>query len=314
MGVWIFKFIQKGGISIYLTKRMLMIRKILQMSLIVTLCLLSNIANSQEISKVTVKEYIVKHSLELGIDPALGLSIAKLESNFVHNKKGGSGAVGVFQIMPDTARRMGFNPYYLSENIRGGLNYYKMMHQKFGSVELALAAYNAGPGNVARYGGVPPFSETKMFVNRIQQEYKLQKANPDPVIGQVKNKQAAAKKATSVAKPKPVSAVKPAVVAKPVSNAPKNVNAVKKPVATPVTTPAVKNVVKPVVPAAQVVPAKKVAPVENVSTSKPVVQKTVVLNPTNTQFQVISTPMKADESQPKMELGDAIVNTTPTTS
>ena len=60
--------------------------------------------------------------------------------------------------------------------------YYKMMYQKFGSVELALAAYNAGPGNVSKYKGVPPFAETKRFVRGIMNEYYAQKANPDPAI------------------------------------------------------------------------------------------------------------------------------------
>lgn len=123
----------------------------------------------------------------MGIDPALGLSIAKMESGFVHEKRSSYGAVGVFQLMPSTARRLGYNPYYLSDNIRGGLMYYKMMYQKFGSVELALAAYNAGPGNVSKYKGVPPFKETKRFVSGIMSEYYSQKANPDPAITKYKN-------------------------------------------------------------------------------------------------------------------------------
>ena len=71
------------------------------------------------IPTVTVKEYIVKHSMELGIDPALALSIAKQESGFCHEKKSPYGAVGVFQLLPSTAKKMGYNPYYLSENIGG---------------------------------------------------------------------------------------------------------------------------------------------------------------------------------------------------
>lgn len=118
----------------------------------------------------------------MGIDPAIGLSIAKMESGFVHEKRSSFGAVGVFQLMPSTARRMGYNPYQLSDNIRGGLMYYKMMYQKFGSMELALAAYNAGPGNVSKYKGVPPFAETKRFVSGIMSEYNSQKINPDPAI------------------------------------------------------------------------------------------------------------------------------------
>ena len=170
-----------------------MIRKLMTLALIMTMCLLSYRANantSNPIPKVTVKEYIVKHSIEMGIDPALALSIAKSESEFCHEKKSPGGAVGVFQLLPSTAKRLGYNPYYVNENIKGGLTYYKMMYNKFGSVEVALAAYNAGPGIVAKYNGMPPYKETKRFVSTIMTEYNKQKANPDPVIYNVKNKNA----------------------------------------------------------------------------------------------------------------------------
>ena len=166
-----------------------MIRKLLTLTLLLIFCLLTNPNQTNAAtSKATVKDYIVKHSLEMGIDPALGLSIAKMESGFVHEKRSSFGAVGVFQLMPSTAKRMGYNPYYLSDNIRGGLMYYKMMYQKFGSMELALAAYNAGPGNVAKYKGMPPFAETKRFVRGIMTEYYAQKANPDPAITKYQGK------------------------------------------------------------------------------------------------------------------------------
>ena len=144
-------------------------------------------APSAQISEDMVKETIVKHSLEMNVDPALALSIAKKESGFRHELKSRYGAVGVFQLLPSTANRMGYNPYYLSENIKAGLTYYKMMYKMFGSTELALAAYNAGPGNVKRCGGkIPPYAETKRFVNVIMQDYNNQKKNPDPAIARVK--------------------------------------------------------------------------------------------------------------------------------
>ena len=130
-----------------------------------------------------VKESIIKHSMEMGVDPALALSIAKKESGFKHEIKSPYGAVGVFQVLPSTAKKIGYNPYYLNENIKAGLTYYKMMYKMFGSTELALAAYNAGPGNVKKYGGtIPPFKETKRFVNIIMQDYHRFKNNPDPAI------------------------------------------------------------------------------------------------------------------------------------
>ena len=70
--------------------------------------------------------------------------------------------------MPSTAKRMGLNPYSLNDNIKGGIMYYKNMYKMFGSMELALAAYNAGPGNVKRYNNtVPPYAETKRFIAKI---------------------------------------------------------------------------------------------------------------------------------------------------
>ena len=148
------------------------------------------------ISEDVVKESIIKHSMEMGIDPALALSIAKKESGFKHELKSPYGAVGVFQVLPSTAKKIGYNPYYLNENIKAGLTYYKMMYKMFGTTELALAAYNAGPGNVKKYGGtIPPFRETRRFVNVIMQDYQHMKNNPDPAIAKYNKKAAIDKEA-----------------------------------------------------------------------------------------------------------------------
>ncbi|MBQ9245210.1 lytic transglycosylase domain-containing protein [bacterium] len=144
-------------------------------------------SNAEAVSNLTVKQLIVKHSMEMGLDPALALSIAKAESGFCHNKTSRYGAVGVFQLMPATAKKMGYNPYHLQDNIKGGITYYKKMYQMFGSTELALAAYNAGPGNVKKYNGIPPFVETKKFVSSIMSNYNNLKLHPDPAIAQYKN-------------------------------------------------------------------------------------------------------------------------------
>ena len=158
-----------------------MFKKIVLTAILITTCLTLNAQAG--ISEDVVKDTIVKHSMEMGVDPALALSIAKKESGFKHELKSRHGAVGVFQLLPSTAKKIGYNPYYLNENIKAGLTYYKMMYKMFGSTELALAAYNAGPGNVKKCGGkIPPYSETKRFVNVIMQDYKKQKANPDPAI------------------------------------------------------------------------------------------------------------------------------------
>lgn len=125
-----------------------------------------------------VKATIVNQAMELGIDPALALSIAKVESNFRMEARSAAGAVGVFQLMPTTARKIGINPYSMTDNIKGGLKYYLMMYRMFGSVELALAAYNAGPGNVKKYNAVPPFGETKRFVQKIMALQNVHKNDP----------------------------------------------------------------------------------------------------------------------------------------
>ena len=135
-------------------------------------------AQAQAADVNTVKDIIVKHSIEMGVDPAIALSIARTESGFRHEARSSHGAIGVYQLMPSTARRLGVNPYSLSDNIRGGIMYYKQMYKMFGSVELALAAYNAGPGNVKKYNSVPPFQETKRFVNKIMTDYHNLKSDP----------------------------------------------------------------------------------------------------------------------------------------
>ncbi len=166
-----------------------LLKLILTTSIVITTPLCASVcdANTQNNKVTTVKQYIVKHALDLGIDPALALSIAKAESGFRHEARSAHGAVGVFQLMPSTAKKIGYNPYNLNENVKAGLVYYRMMYSMFGSTELALAAYNAGPGNVKRYKGVPPFGETKRFISKIMSEYNRQKITPDPMISKVKN-------------------------------------------------------------------------------------------------------------------------------
>ena len=122
-----------------------------------------------------IKQKIIDTANDMGVEPAVVLSIAKIESGFNQNAKGASGTIGVFQLMPSTARNMGYNPYNLDENIKAGITYYKNMYKQFGSMELAVAAYNSGPMAVKRINGVP--NNSKQFVNRVMADYRYYKNN-----------------------------------------------------------------------------------------------------------------------------------------
>ncbi len=121
-----------------------------------------------------VKQAIIKQSVAMGVEPAIMLSIAKTESGFRQDVKGASGNVGVFQLYPATAKSMGYNAYNLDENIKAGITYYKNMYKRFGSMEMAVAAYNSGPEAVKKANGVPAHSRS--FVNRIMKDYRYYKA------------------------------------------------------------------------------------------------------------------------------------------
>ena len=115
-----------------------------------------------------IQQMIVRIAKEEGVDPAIALAMARQESGFNPKAVSPAGAIGVMQLMPATAKELGVNPYNAEENIRGGLRYFRQQFDRFdGSVNKALAAYNAGAGNVQKYDGIPPFAETQNYVNNI---------------------------------------------------------------------------------------------------------------------------------------------------
>ncbi|MCR9274634.1 MULTISPECIES: lytic transglycosylase domain-containing protein [Mameliella] len=102
-----------------------------------------------------------------GIPEDLFLRLVNQESRFNPKAKSHKGAIGLAQLMPDTARRLGVDPHDPAQNLEGGARYLKQQFQKFGSWRLALAAYNAGPGAVTKHKGVPPYRETRNYVKII---------------------------------------------------------------------------------------------------------------------------------------------------
>ncbi len=124
-------------------------------------------------SPILYEPYILAASEKNSMDPELIKAVIKQESNFNYKDVSSKGAQGLMQLMPDTARRLGvedsFDPW---ENIHGGTRYLRMMLEIFdGDVAKALAAYNAGPAAVQKYGDIPPYKETQGYVRKVMEYY-----------------------------------------------------------------------------------------------------------------------------------------------
>ncbi len=119
-----------------------------------------------------VTRFLNEAAARYGVDNRLVNAIAQVESAGNQNAVSSAGAIGVMQLMPDTAYSLGVNPYDLEDNIDGGVRYVGNLLSEFGGdVKKAIAAYNAGPNAVKQYGGVPPYSETQNYVNRVLDIY-----------------------------------------------------------------------------------------------------------------------------------------------
>jgi len=127
-------------------------------------------AEQQRIMKI-----VYKLAPGFGLEPGLVYAVIRAESNFNVNALSDKNAQGLMQLIPDTAARFAVSkPFDPEQNIRGGMAYLRWLLSYFrGQVPLAVAAYNAGEGAVDRYGGIPPFAETREYVRRIQRFYAL---------------------------------------------------------------------------------------------------------------------------------------------
>jgi soluble lytic murein transglycosylase-like protein len=124
---------------------------------------------------LTQDELLAKAAVDQGLPPELIRSVAKIESGLRQNAISPKGAIGLMQLMPRTAAELGVQAARAEENAQGGAKYLRelLLRYHYDSA-LALAAYNAGPGAVDKYRGVPPYSETRQYVLKVLREYARQ--------------------------------------------------------------------------------------------------------------------------------------------
>ena len=123
-------------------------------------------------AQIQLNSIIEEQARLANIDPLIIEIIVKHESAFDPSATSGVGAQGLMQLMPETAADLGCqNAFDPVQNVAAGTRYFADLYRQFGDLSLALAAYNAGPGHVSNYGGVPPYSETQNYVASIAGEY-----------------------------------------------------------------------------------------------------------------------------------------------
>lgn len=126
--------------------------------------------SKQNGSRRTVQDMIRRYASHYRLEEALVKAVIKVESDYNPSAVSSAGAVGMMQLIPKTAKFLKVNdPLDPDQNIRGGSHYLRMMLDQFkGDLDLALAAYNAGPTAVRQYGGVPPYKETQRYLSKVK--------------------------------------------------------------------------------------------------------------------------------------------------
>ena len=128
----------------------------------------------------SIRELVENAANKAGLPPAIVHSVAKAESNYRADAVSHKGAIGIMQLMPGTAAALSADPNNPQENAEAGARYLRELLLKYdGDVPKALAAYNAGPGAVDKYKGVPPYPETRSYVNRVINDYKKRTASDE---------------------------------------------------------------------------------------------------------------------------------------
>ena len=129
--------------------------------------------NNASVSKREIETLIDKYSQKNDLDSDFVKALVRQESGFNPKATSKCGAMGLMQLMPQTAQGLGVtNPYDIEQNIAGGTKYLRSMIDRFnGDEKLALAAYNAGPNAVKKYDGVPPYKETQNYVKNVMKIY-----------------------------------------------------------------------------------------------------------------------------------------------
>jgi soluble lytic murein transglycosylase-like protein len=121
------------------------------------------------------EQLLIRAAIQEGLEPDFVRSVAKVESGLRQDAVSPKGALGLMQLMPQTAGQLGVDPNLAEQNALGGAAFLRqLLIQYKGDSALALAAYNAGPGAVSRFKGVPPYLETRRYVVKVLQEYEKQ--------------------------------------------------------------------------------------------------------------------------------------------